>query len=248
MQKQIKGENLKKLKDKQELKCIKQDKSAAKTVLITNNIVLSGGAWVCANEVNSKVEKLKSEGKSNSALVSAVWSQILYYKQVVKARGRKELFQKSSKKVSYGLDKLVQNLKEIITSIGPTDSAETAAVSAGLEYFEIPVVKDNVAASKNVHAAKLDKDRLKRKVANQKIELKKYLEDPKALVGKHIQHLCSEERGSEAQWVPAIVTDCVLCDENINATYTIEYEGSEGERQFALLKDMKKGNLLIESE
>ena len=108
-QRQIIDEKIAKLHEKQKQKEQKNEKKVQAKVKATNGIVQYGGLWTSEGEVDLQLSKLNIPEQQN-----AVWTQIVFHRDVLKSAGKRTLFQKTVKGKQYKLGEMVGNLKEII--------------------------------------------------------------------------------------------------------------------------------------
>ncbi len=245
-QQALKAEKLAKLQSKQEEKEKKEENAAAKAVSLTNRLVHFGGVWSSIEEVENQIEKYRVEGWSDKQLCEAVYCQICYFRDVIKAKGERELFQKSAKQKLKTLDELTQNLKKILE----VNAIQPEEPSSHLSYYPLQQVTENVDNQKKSMVAKLKTERIQRQAAKQKQYLDQYIQNPSALVQKSVRHSVRHP-GQDAMWCDAIVVRQEGHPKDpMKIKYVITYNNfpEEGEWKFNLLVDMKKGDLLVKGD
>ncbi len=242
----LREEKLAKLQSKQEEKEKKEENAAAKAVSLTNKLVKFGGVWSSVDEVEGKISNYKSEGWTDKQLTEAVYCQICYFRDVIKAKGKRELFQKTSKQKAKTVDELTNNLKKILEE----NSIQSEEESSSLSYFSLDQVTQNVENQKKSLIIKLKNERIQRQASKQKGYLDQYTKNPSSLVNKNVRHLVRDP-GEDAIWCEAVVHRCEPHKSDpIKTNYVITYNDfpEEGEWKFNLLADMKKGDLLVEGD
>ncbi len=73
----------------------KETSKIAKTISATNGVVKYGGVWTSPEIVGTKVKEFDDMKWSASQMMNTVYSQIVYYRDVIKTMGKRELFQKT---------------------------------------------------------------------------------------------------------------------------------------------------------
>lgn len=227
------------LKDKQEKTALRAENEIRKRADVTSELEYYGGLWRDTDTVSTYLQ-----GRASKEKVKALHAQIAFHRDVLKSKGKKELFQKSTKGKIYNAQELERNLCIIITSnnIQPEEGA-----TKNLEYRGVTEIKELVAQSKKKNLLKLRKQRIRIKVQEQRDKLTLFETDPALLVGCRVKHNVRECAGEESQWLDALVTDIVeQTGDNMTTIYSIKYDDVPEEyNQFPLLKDMKNGDLIL---
>ena len=244
-QQRLKEEKIRKLESKQSEKEKKETTKANKTIEATNRVVQYGGVWTSGDIIDDNIRKYRSEGWSQTQIQQAVYCQIVYHRDVTKAKGPRELYQKTSKQKQKPLPVLIDNLKQILQ----VNDIQEEGNERGLRYLPMSEVQDRVETNKRAMVAKLKKERIQRQVQQQKAQASRYVENIELLVGKHVQHLCREP-GEDAVWCHATVTGIYKCTANVRKTeYTLQYDTCPDDTwNFPLIMDLTKGDLLVDED
>ena len=177
---EVKQQKLEALKAKQEKKASKEAKEYQTLADLTNAIARQGGVWTDDKTIDAKVSLLNG----NSDKIDAVYQQLTFQKTVLKAKGRKELFQKTHNKIKYTLEIMITNLKEVIKLNGGeiSQNSDTDVQETNDDAVD---VKQRIEKEKQLLDMKIKDARLKRLVGHQNKQfLGKVLETPRLLVGK----------------------------------------------------------------
>ncbi len=243
-EKKLKAEKIANLQEKQLQKEKKEEATAVKAVLATNKLVQYGGVWGSPQEVDDKCKEYRDNKWTEKQIFEAVYSQIIYFRDVVKAKGKRELYQKTSKKKAKPLDEMIANLKSILE----LNSIEIEDDDNKLQYFPIEEAEKNIENSKKGLLSKLQKERIQRLCSKQKAKAKEYIENPHSLVGKNVRHLI-QDPGDDPFWCDGEVRSITKLDGE-KTKFAIKYINfpQEGEWIFPLLKDMAKGDLLVQGD
>ena len=207
-------------------------------VQCTSQLVAVGGLWESEESVLKKVEEIEDDKKIKIALLA----QIKFHKNVLKSKGPKKLFQESSNNKKHTIDELKQNLIEILTINNCNDNEET---SKGFSYKPIADVKEEIVEKKKELFAKVADGRRKIRVKQSQQMLPEFLTHPEGLVGLTVKHKCIGEDG-QAEWFDAEVLS--IKEKNVDqmkTEYNVKYSDDEDTWFFPLLKDLKKGDLII---
>jgi hypothetical protein len=104
---------------------------------------------------------------------------------VLHSKGPKELFQKSANRKNYTESELIQNLKQILELNQSEDSGhETRANTLALK--EINEIREEITTFKQSVATKIQVQREKRIIEQQRNMLPKFQSDPELLVVKQL--------------------------------------------------------------
>lgn len=107
---------------------------------------------------------------------------------------------------------------------------------------------EGLEIQKDLFHSRIKEARMKRKANRSKSQLQRYLENPESLVGKRIKHRVKEDNICEAEWFDAQVlkVDKILPDPS-KTKYDVQYDidGEDETFSFALLSDLKKGDLIV---
>ena len=235
----IKEQKLRLLKEKQTKKQTKDENQRINKINLTNEITEMGGLWSDVDTLGTNIAN-----RSSDDLKKAVYTQIKFHKDVLNSRGPRELFQKSKLKHTYTTDELVSNLQQIIEM----NSVKNPHQQHSLVLKDETQVRAQLDSAKQAMTNKVMLARQKRSIAQQKDLLPIMLRSPSDLVGKKILHQCFDE-GRNTQWYPGVVSrihkNCPA--DPIKTKYVVSYdEVPADEYIFDLLKDLKKGDLIIQ--
>ncbi|XP_077869048.1 uncharacterized protein LOC144360010 [Saccoglossus kowalevskii] len=224
------------LKKKQAEKERTEQKQYTKKVQLTNQI---DSVWASVDDhLNNMTEKEQR---------AAVVLQLNFHKTVLKSKGAKELFQQSFKRRQYTLAELINNLKEIIRGNPATECDDTQQHTSMRQADEIEV---QFTIQKQKLDAKLHEMRRKRRIKKQLELLPSFEKDPNLLVNRRVFHKCVEEGSSDIEWFAARVLALVNInkDNPLKCEYCIKYDEEDDETtwHFPLLRDLKKGDLLLD--
>ena len=174
-----------------------------------------------------------------------MWSQIVYHKKVLKANGKKELFQKSRNKQIYTINELKNNLKEIL-ELNNVTVLNDSSQQPRLVYKSLDKMKEIADSEKQNMVAKLKNARNKQKNAQQQKLLPQFLEDPASLVNHYVQQLTKDTPDAPAEWYFAKVVKCIPASAPMKSKYHIVYDVQPDETFVApLLLDLRNGDLIV---
>ena len=241
----LQKERLEKLKKKQSDKEETAEKVQQQKVKSLSTLTQLGlSVWTKVEEVDHELTKIEDEKEKREAVLA----QINVQKFVLLSKGRRQLFQQTQtvkgQKTTFSLSKLISNLKEIIVlnpglSDQPQQSSSTSHENLGSKVQQQKkLLKKKVQDLRNKMAIKQQKDILPQLIAN-----------PKLLVKRRVKHNVVEEDSDDTFWCEGTVLDVVEDNERqpIKTIYLIHYDIEDDDVlwEFSLLKDMKKGDLIL---
>ena len=257
--KQRRTEILQKGKEKLEVekqkKAAERKKKTEKKIALTLKIEKCGGLWHTKKDISQNLNKLDEKAK-----IEVLYTQLQYHHIVLLSFAPESYyFQKSrsekGRKIDFTCDTMEKHLLKII--------------SLNMEKFGEPSLEDNVenpvavpvytiapaekrqeitAKQKESFEYILKEARSKRKSNRSKLFLDSFLQNPNDFVGKRIVHKVQETEEDIPEWYDATVKGIeTLSKEPIGTVYEISYDidGPDKTFLFPLLRDLKKGNLIV---
>jgi E1A/CREB-binding protein len=226
------------LEARQKKKEDKEEKVTSSKIEITRKISEYGGPWL-QSEVDKKLADIEEDRHAE-----AILAQLKFHLIVLQSRGRKELFQKTSKGKTFSVQDLLSHLKEILVS-NPTADITNKSKEQTLTYKPDTTLSAEHLHQKKILAVKLKEARRKRLANQQKIKLPDLISNPQSLVGKDVSHCCKENQVTD--WFNGKVKGIWQNKEDaIKTEYIISYnETPDEEWHMPLLVDLSHGDLII---
>ena len=233
---ELKKKQLAKLKERQAKKEATEKKHHINRVQLTNKMTQIGGLWQ-AEEIPVHLQQLPTEKQQKEAL----YVQLHFHRDVLRAQGPRQLFQKSCKDKQFSVDELTTHLREVL-DLNVTPEQPTINTLTYRSPTQRSVLVDEM---KGTLAQKLVDGRQKRNVEQTKLLLPHYKENPKELIGQKIEHKCIEEAGMDPKWYKADI--CRLHKNHtdpLKMEFIVQYQ-DQSEYHFPLLKDIQNGDLIL---
>ena len=234
---------LKHLHERQQKKKLQEEKAYSSKVKLTQKLTETGGLLLADQQLFSY-----KDNHSEKVFKEALIVQISFRKMVLGCKGPKELFQQQFKGKVYTVNELESNLRQIMLLNGnaETETAEPKLVYCSPEDAEELV---HVSSLKSQLRGKVEEGRLKILISQQKNLLPKLIDNPILLEGKQVRHKCRDPETNVIEWLSGQVLKISKQSQHntIKIEYTIKYEEEpDSEWCFPLLKDMEKGDLIID--
>ncbi len=235
---QIREKRLKKQEEKER----KEEKQINEKIKITRDIQNIGGLWTLEN-IDTQLENISSTGNMQKHQKEALILQLKFHKIVLGVKADKTLFQASAKGTPYSVEKLKENLIQVLG----LETTNIPEAKKSLVYRDFEEVQTDLESQKSKLYDSLKAARKKLQNKRQKESLlPKFLDNPELLVGKKVMHQCAED--GIIDWFVGNVTGIVKSHKDVSKTkYSIQYEVEEFKNswEFSLLKDLQKGDLIV---
>lgn len=247
--KEKKWENLQKShQKKKEL----EEKKMKSTATLVNEVVELGGVWTTEHQILDKVSALE-KSKTDEQMRRIIYTQLCFMQKVLKCQGPKELFQLTHQGKPYSKQEMTTHLVNVVAHnnldtnppIDPLSVTTTQESSTStLEYTESTEQAASFQEQKEKLWKKIEEEKRKRAACTSKQNLQKFLERPELLVGKRIEHLFIIDQMKV--WVHGMVTGISSKkNDNLKTLFTIDYEDEQELKEYNLLKDLKKNELIV---
>ena len=231
---QVRKRRLEILKEKQKIKDQAEEKQYRKRVDCVKEME-DAAIWLDQKKMEECLH-----GVADAEASKLILKQMNYHRHVLKSKGDRGLFAKTSRDKALTCEELKEHMRVIfeknlrIAEVGQ-ESDVSKESERGIDYTNV----------KKKLIEKRRKDRESRVIAKEKTKLSKLKEEPEVLVGKAIQHLCKVD--DDAEWFRAVVRDLVeIKNDPMNIEYNIIYDDYPEEVwTFPLLRDLKNGDLII---
>ena len=212
-----------------------QEQKAVDTRLKASRVVYKfGGPW-SLSEVTTKLGEYDP-----TTAKQAILAQLRFHRDVLKSRGDRSLFAETRRGVAYTVEELEAHLREVLAI---NDCDVDFEQDTGLVYQNLDEI--DVESTKSAVVQRLEKARKGRQAKQAKEHLPALQRNPADLVGKQVLHQCSED-GATPFWYPAKILDIAKKNDNpFRIKFTIQYDGEDGTYNFALLSDLKNGDLIL---
>ncbi|XP_062619841.1 uncharacterized protein LOC134281392 [Saccostrea cucullata] len=238
-QQELFNTKLKLLREKQEKKAKQENKLYTQKVKLTGKVNELGGLWVSKDEV--LIFKEKNRDKSGNFFKDAFTTQLQFRKQVLGSKGPKEKFQLQVKGHQFTVEELEENLIDIITL---NEELENEIVEErSIQYKPLDQVSQNIKLAKEKLVLKLEENRKKIQIDQQKHLLPEYIKKPDLLVGKKIKQKFRLEESREIEWFRGEVLSLER-ENGRKSRYRVKYE-DEDDCVFTLLIDIEKGDIIV---
>eukprot|EP00057_Strongylocentrotus_purpuratus_P029094 XP_011683568.1 PREDICTED: uncharacterized protein LOC105447354 isoform X1 [Strongylocentrotus purpuratus] len=233
-----------------------EEKRMKSTADLVNEVVELGGVWTSEQKITEMVGDIEST-KSDEQIRRILYTQLLFLQKVLKCQGpSKEHFQLSHQGQPFTRGEMMQHLVDVVkhnnlqTQPQP-DPVEAAAIqqresSAG-SSFEYTAPEDQVESfqeQKNKMFKKIEEEKKKRAAIASKQYLDELLLNPELLVGKRIEHVFLIEHVKV--WIHGVVTGISSYKtDNLKTLFFIDYEDEDELKEYNLLSDLKKNELIV---
>ena len=236
----------------------KKSKMKEKKISISIKVEKIGGIWKNETDVKQHVKKFSDEKQKKDAL----FTQLQFHQLVLNSNAPKSyFFQKShtekGKKVDFRVDDMTRHLIEIVklnlSDIPASDNfaeiIDDAVEEKTVLLYEQEGRLEKIQRQKKDLLERLRGARIKRGTSKAKEKLTEILANPSLLVGKKIKHRIQETEDDLAEWYDAniIRIDEEQISDSIRTTFDIYYDidGKDQVFTFPLIKDLKRGHLII---
>jgi len=228
-QQQLYNTKLEALHSRQAKKQQQQQKQHTKKIKLTQSIQNLGGIWTKPEVFDAfKVACVRDQD-----LKEAIVTQLQLRKHVLGSTGPRHLFQQQHKGKSFSIPELSANLMEAIN----LDKDEPdAKQEAKLQYREEGELASEMTRLKKSLGQKVEENRQKVIISQQKEMLQKFVEHPETLVGKTFKHKCKDPESNTIEWFAGKVLPIYQNNKQASKTeYQIKYDGT-----FHFLETWKK--------
>ena len=118
---------------------------------------------------------------------------------------------------------------------------------AKLQYRDEGELASEMTRLKKSLGHKVEENRQKVIISQQKEMLPKLVEHPETLVGKTFKHKCKDPESNTIEWFAGKVLSIYQNNKQANKTeYQVKYDDDEDLWHFPLLRDMEKGDLILQ--
>ena len=200
--------------------------------------------WISLEEVEMNLKEINEDDR-----VKVLIAQLNFCRHVLPFKCEAKLFYKSEtdsagKRIDLTWEELKDNLRTVISAL----------YSSSPEKIVKPHLKEKdqrdeaVATHKAQLMEKIKSGRIKLLTDQQKSEhLQKFIENPKSLIGLHIQHFRKEDDEGEARWCKGKVLSISEEIQNVKRTkFNVVYD-SQSDRTFEypIISHFNKGDVII---
>ena len=250
--KKIKEKKWKDLQKSHQKKKDFEEKKMKSTAALVNEVVELGGVWTSEQQILDKVGALE-KSKTDETIRRIIYTQLCFMQKVLKCQGPKELYQLTHQGKPYSKQEMTTHLVNVVThnnlhTTPPTDplSVPTTPESSTstLEYTDPTEQAASFQEQKEKMWKKIEEEKQKRAACTSKQNLQKFLERPELLIGKSIEHLFIINQTKV--WVRGMVTGISSKkNDNLKTLFKIDYEDEEELKEYNLLKDLNKNELIV---
>ena len=266
IQKRIKARRQKIIEDRRERRAKNKGKKEEeerkrkeKKLSLTLEVEKAGGLWKSEREVQNR---LRQPGEKEK--ISMLYNQLQFHHVVLDSSAPETYyFQKThsskGRKVEFTAEQMEQHLLEIIML-----NMKQVFEIRDVNEIPDPVVENEpvfkvvsqeqrieiVAKQKETIQDALKDARMKRKSSKSKEWLDKLTNNPELFVGKRIMHKVQEDEEDIPEWYDATVVRIEKdSKDRLRTMFEITYDidGPDAKFSFALISELKKGNLIITS-
>lgn len=233
---------LENLRQRQEKKAKQEEKTHANKVKLTQKLTELGGLWLTVDQIDQYCESCESDFKIRDAVVT----QLQFRKSVLNSKGSKHLFQQSSKGKTFCVQEMINNLKAVIEINQDENMPE--CVEPKLFYKNTEEARNEIQYLKRSLNQKIEENRKKILITQQKDLLPNFLSNPNTLVGKRVKHKCRDPVTKIVEWFTGTVKNIQCQNENpFKIEFNIHYDDDNDDDDwcFPLLKDMQNGDVII---
>lgn len=172
------------------------EKKMQSSASLVNEVSALGGLWTSVDSINSHVSELeKSNG--DEYIRRAIHTQLTFLQKVLKCKGpSKAHFQLSHQQHQHSKAEMTKNLQEVILhhKLEPQSDphvliASQPSETSGLQYVSEDDRAGSFEEQKRKLVEKIDGEKKKRSAQSSRLYLQMYLDDPKLLIGKDVEHL-----------------------------------------------------------
>lgn len=249
--KEKKWENLQKShQKKKEL----EEKKMKSTAALVNEVVELGGVWTSEEQILDKVRTLE-RSKTDEQVRRVIYTQLCFMQKVLKCQGPKELFQLTHQGKPFTKEEMTAHLVNVVIQnnlharppsdpLSVTTPQECSTSGSTLSYSDPNEQAASFQEQKERIWKKIEEEKKKRAASTSKKCLQKYLEKPELLVGKSIEHLFIIDQVKV--WICGTVTGIsAKKSDNLKTLFTIDYEDEQELKEYNLLSDLKKNELIV---
>ena len=233
----------------------KEEKKMKSTASLVNEIVVLGGVWSSREKVDEEIQKMEMVAKSNEQIRRAIHTQLTFMQKVLQCKApSKEHFQLSHQQKPFTWIEMKQHLIEVIQCNNidsdvdaPTLAAQSQSqekAKSTLEYTPSEEQASTFEEQKRRLGKKIEEEKKKRAAQTSHQYLEKFMANPDLLVGHHIEHLFVVDK--QKMWIKGVVQGISSKKTDaLKTVYTIDYEDEEELKQYNLLFDLQKKELII---